>query len=259
MKNFKILLTIFLIFNGSLFSMDIKPEFKWYQKVLLFPILIPYFAGKDLFEYLTKTRTVTPLHRAATGKNNEVIILKLLKEGADINARDHSGMTPLVYALRNQRFELAKLLLENGADVTIQDDIKTTAMSYIGQVKDLEIIKMMIKKGGNIHEQNYITEETVLHHICASGNINILEYTLSVGAKTDLNKVDYRGETPLHRGIRSFSKEKLKVAKILVSNGADLRIKNRDGKTALQLAETLASDQANEDTQLKELVQFLRR
>lgn len=97
--------------------MDIKPTFTWYEKLILYPILFPYYVGKDLIEYLTVKRTITPLHKAATGKNNEVIILKLLNEGADINARDHSGATPLVYALRNQRFELAKLLLEKGADV----------------------------------------------------------------------------------------------------------------------------------------------
>jgi len=258
MAKYKISLIIFLIFNNSLISMDIKPQFKWYEKVILYPVLIPYFAGRDLYEYVTKTRTVTPLHKAATGKNNEEIILRLLKEGADINARDHSGDTPLVYALRNQRFEIAKLLLEKGADVNIKDDIKATAMSSIGRLPDLEILKMMIEKGGNIHEQNYITEDTVLHLVCIAGKVHILEYLISVGAKTDINKVNYRGETPLHSCIRSYSKDKLKMAKVLVANGADLRIKNREGKTPLQLAEVLDGDEINENSQIKEVIQLLK-
>ncbi len=252
------ILFVLLILNQNLLSMDIKPTFKWYEKLILYPILVPYYAGKDLFEYVLVKRTITPLHKAATGKNNEALILKLLSQGADVNARDHSGATPLVYALRNQRFELAKVLLENGADVTIQDEFKATAMSYIGSLNDLEILKMMIKRGGNIHEQNDITEDSVLHNVCKVGNANILEYLLFAGAKSDINKVNYRGETPLHLIVQSYSKDKLKLAKILVSNGASLKIKNREGFTPYQLAESLSNKSSYDNEFHPELLQLLK-
>jgi ankyrin repeat protein len=42
-------------------------------------------------------------------------IRRLLEEGADVNARDGCGSTPLHYAVFNLNVELIKLLLKKGA------------------------------------------------------------------------------------------------------------------------------------------------
>ncbi len=251
-------LIFLLLFNKDLFSMDIKPNLTWYEKLVLYPILVPYYAGKDFLEYVTVSRTITPLHKAATGIRNEKKILSLLQQGANIDAQDHSGDTPLVYALRSQRFELAKLLLEKGASVNLKNEIGGTAMGYIGPLRDIDTLKLMILRGGNIHEQNYITEDTLLHLICHSGNTQILEYLLSKGASSDINKINYKKETPIFSCIRGYSKEKVNSIKLLVRNGADLKIKNRDGKTPLALAESLRAASREKTAEFNEMIRVLR-
>jgi hypothetical protein len=58
------------------------------------------------------------LHEAAkTDKIDKV--RKLLKEGHPVNALDSRfGLTPLHFAVRNGRMEIAQLLIENGASLT---------------------------------------------------------------------------------------------------------------------------------------------
>ena len=56
----------------------------------------------------------TPLHYAALYGNTESVRI-LIDRGADVNARNKSGATPLIYAAYN--FEKTRLLVEKGADV----------------------------------------------------------------------------------------------------------------------------------------------
>ncbi len=52
---------------------------------------------------------------------NVEAVRKFLARGADINARDEHGHTPLMLACRNCHLEVVKLLLESGCDFTLTD------------------------------------------------------------------------------------------------------------------------------------------
>ena len=70
--------------------------------------------GFSIYKYLKNCQ----LHEAAkTDKIDKV--RKLLKEGHPVNALDSRfGLTPLHFAVRNGRVEVAQLLIENGASLT---------------------------------------------------------------------------------------------------------------------------------------------
>jgi len=70
--------------------------------------------GFSIYKYLKNCQ----LHEAAkTGKIDKV--RKLLNEGHSVNALDSRfGLTPLHFAVRNGRVEVAQLLIENGASLT---------------------------------------------------------------------------------------------------------------------------------------------
>ncbi|KAM0710112.1 hypothetical protein Q7P35_002474 [Cladosporium inversicolor] len=60
----------------------------------------------------------TPLHLAIVTKpaNTDAVRL-LLEHGADPNAKDHRGNSPLNYAILDQHFDLVKILVAHGADL----------------------------------------------------------------------------------------------------------------------------------------------
>ena len=55
----------------------------------------------------------TPLHDAAYGGQKEIVEL-LIAEGADVNAKDRDGETPLDGAIKYKRTETADLLRKHG-------------------------------------------------------------------------------------------------------------------------------------------------
>jgi len=54
----------------------------------------------------------------------------LIAHGADVNARNFSGTTPLVFAAMFEQEKIATLLLEKGADKTLRDVQGKTAYDY---------------------------------------------------------------------------------------------------------------------------------
>lgn len=84
------------------------------------------------------------------GSNGEKILKLLIDNGADINARNNMGMTPLMsYALKEEgRF--VKILLENGADINAKSEM--TAFDLAQN----EEIKALIQKAKNNNPQKLI-------------------------------------------------------------------------------------------------------
>lgn len=60
----------------------------------------------------------TLLHRAVSTGEDEALIKLLIDNGADVNAKDGSGRTPLHMAVDRGRLATVKLLVESGADLT---------------------------------------------------------------------------------------------------------------------------------------------
>ena len=88
--------------------------------------------GFSIYKYLKNCQ----LHEAAkTGKIDKV--RKLLNEGHSVNALDSRfGLTPLHFAVRNGRVEVAQLLIENGASLTQQSTQGITPLDWTTEYLD---------------------------------------------------------------------------------------------------------------------------
>ena len=88
--------------------------------------------GFSIYKYLKNCQ----LHEAAkTGKIDKV--RKLLKEGHPVSGLDSRfGLTPLHFAVRNGRVEVAQLLIENGASLTQPSSQGITPLDWFSEYLD---------------------------------------------------------------------------------------------------------------------------
>jgi hypothetical protein len=79
---------------------------------------------------------------AATGDLNQ--LTDILKRGADINASNPSGLTPLMVAAYHGRIEMVRALIEHGAQVNATDDEGVTAAMLADDAGHDEIVKILV-------------------------------------------------------------------------------------------------------------------
>jgi len=78
-------------------------------------------------------------------------IKDLIEKGADVEAKDKWGMTPLNLACRNKSLELAKLLLDKGADVMAKVGFgdRWTPLHRASDGNAIKIVKLLIERGAD--------------------------------------------------------------------------------------------------------------
>src|SRR4030042_3697375 len=70
---------------------------------------------------------MTPLHTAVIANRRDVVEV-LLACRADINAKNHRGQTPLFWAITKDRKNMAEWIITHGADVNSQDNYGITPL-----------------------------------------------------------------------------------------------------------------------------------
>ncbi|CAM9371150.1 unnamed protein product [Ectocarpus sp. 4 AP-2014] len=90
-------------------------------------------------------RTI-PLHRAAAYNHQDIASL-LLEKGADIEARDGTGQTPLFWACKGGHGEMITLLLSKGAHINAQDTKERTPLHEAARHGKKETCALLLKRG----------------------------------------------------------------------------------------------------------------
>jgi len=91
----------------------------------------------------------TPLSMAAEKGNKEIVKL-LIEKGAKIDVRiDRDPI--LIWAIKNDDIELAKLLIDRDANVNVQDNYGNTPLSMAAEKGNKEIVKLLIEKGADVN------------------------------------------------------------------------------------------------------------
>ena len=99
--------------------------------------------------------------RKDTSGETKEIMKHLKAAGAQVNAQDTTGMSPLMYAVSSS-FDVTTLLLQHGADVNQLDKRKQNALFHLTKTKiSLDCLEELLKHGACVNARN-IDDETVL-------------------------------------------------------------------------------------------------
>ena len=223
----------------------------------------------------TNTRRMNTLIRAIEAEDRDAIH-RALSKGVDLNGLDKKGLTPLMYAATTQNIDIIGMLLGAGAnprgrmrpftwgeDLGVQREVEaSTALHFVynktwfgGGPTTVEPMKLLLDAGGDPNDCNHLGEsllyQYIRHALCYSRRlyeaqqagrdtsgptlwkqtcVQLVELLLIAGA--DPNRTGRHGVTPLMLTGRSTL-----LTKMLLDAGADVHLRDDEGRTALSHAE----------------------
>ncbi len=170
---------------------------------------------------------ITPLHDACANGYIDIIIL-LINKGADINARANDGVTPLHVATINNHLDVISILSERGANLESKDVVGLTALHYACEDDFYAIAATtLLDKGANI-EARTNNKKTPIHYACKNGNFEILQLLLRY--KANLNATALNDKNVLHFAAYYNHPD---ICIFLINKGMNPTLKDKKGKTAL--------------------------
>jgi len=164
----------------------------------------------------------------------------LIENGADVNQASNYGWTPLLVATQNRHYKLGAYLLEKGANPNLQnkggwsplylatDNRNIESGDYPVRTPDMdhmEYIKLLLDHGANVNARVCTGAYTATE--CTGGD------NTDTRTNFTMQWLFEPGATPFLRAAQSSDVE---LMKLLLSKGADPKIRTSFGDTALSVA-----------------------
>lgn len=173
----------------------------------------------------------TPLMVAAQ-KGFTRLVNILVNHGADVNHKNGSGKDSLMLACFAGHLDVVKYLRKFGASWESRDKGGSTAMHWAADGGHLNVINYMLHDGCKVDVKDNISLWTPLMRVSAvTGNADVASLLVKAGA--DVNMRDKDGKTPLMVAVLNNHE---KLVQLLSEKGADHQVKNEYGAGVLDMA-----------------------
>ena len=150
-------------------------------------------------------------------------VQQALEDGADVNARDADGLTPLMLTVSARQetelnAEIVRLLIYRGADVNIENPPFGTALSWALRLWTTpEAVMSLLDAGADVHSDNALILAVGSRTSAVRNSIPILQRILTEGV--EINAVDAIGQTAILSAVRG--RASIETLNFLIHNGAN--------------------------------------
>ena len=171
-----------------------------------------------LFTFITFHAMSQELFDAYKQKNLQQIE-SILKNGADPDQLNKSGVTLMYIAAGENNVEVGKILIKYGGHVDLRArNSDATPIFFACQENSFEFVKLIVENGGNLNRKcKDAGNQTPIRFACKTGSITLVSYLLEKGA--DIEDTPDDQITPIIQAARS---DHYDLVKFLIEKKADV-------------------------------------
>ncbi|HET9469413.1 MAG TPA: ankyrin repeat domain-containing protein [Vicinamibacterales bacterium] len=187
--------------------------------------LASLIAGDPALVRSADTGGSTPLHHAAGFGTVESLGL-LIDKGADVNAKNRRGSTPLFWAIHDEA--KVRLLVSRGATINVKQIEGRTPVYQAALLSSGNgVLRYLLDNGGDPNVAT-LTGLTPLNAASLRGDVDAMRMLLDKGARVDSK--NGAGATPLMAAAANGNPA---AVQLLLDKGADVQVRTKLGETAL--------------------------
>jgi ankyrin repeat protein len=158
----------------------------------------------------------------------------LLAKGADVNAADANGQTPLMLAQFEQLPDAAKLLLARHANLNAADHQGRTALMQAAAADDRPMVERLLARGADVNRRDKAGKTALM--LAVDDGENDLYRQQRQREDDHLRNAHGENPPPIARKDLPNLEGHPEMLKLLLQHHADVNAVAQDGATALKLA-----------------------